>query len=82
MMVTLVDKALLVKLFYLSHKLPAEALQSFRTQKGKKKGSDPITPIGLTFIVWHFEEMGSLCNHSLSGALCLSEVRTSNADVI
>lgn len=75
-MLTLVDKALLVKLFYVSHESPAEALRRFRTQKRLKKGSGPITPTGLVSLVRRFEETGTLCHRPRSGAPCLSEVRT------
>jgi hypothetical protein len=75
-MLTLVDKALLVKLFYISHESPAETLRKFRTQERLKKGSGPITPAGLVSLVRRFEETGTLCHRPRSGVPRLSEIRT------
>lgn len=68
-MLTLVDKALLVKLFYHSQESPIEALRRFRAQKG--------THPGLLSILQRVQETGSQCNRSRSGAPRSSERRTS-----
>ena len=41
-MLTLVDKALLVKFYYLKEESAAEALRKFRIEKKMKNGSGPI----------------------------------------
>ena len=46
-MLTLVDKAMLVKFYYLSEELAVEALRIFRTEKKMKISSGPITLAGL-----------------------------------
>ena len=46
-MLTLVDKALLVKFYYLKEKSAAEVLQRFRIEKKMKNASGLITPARL-----------------------------------
>ena len=43
-MFTLVDKALLLKFYYLSQESVADALRRFLKEKKIKKVSDPVTP--------------------------------------
>ncbi|GFY56430.1 hypothetical protein TNIN_151851 [Trichonephila inaurata madagascariensis] len=76
-MLTLVDKALLVKFYYLSQESVPEALRRFRTEK-KMKSTDPITPEGLTSLIRLFKETVSLQDRPCNGAPRLSEVRTSS----
>ena len=77
-MLTLVDKSLLVKFYYLSQESAAEALQRFRAEKKMKNGSGPITPVGLISHIQCFEVTGCLQNWPHSDAPRLSEIRISS----
>ena len=55
-MLTLVDKAMLVKYYYLSEELAVEALQMFQTEKKMKKRSGPVTLARLIPLIRRFEE--------------------------
>ena len=77
-MLTLVDKSLLVKFYHLSQESVPEDLRRFWTEKKMKKGPGPITPAGLNFLKRRFEETGCLQNQNHSGTPLLSEVRTSS----
>lgn len=79
-MLTLVDKAVLVKFFYLNQESAIEASRQIRTQKGVKNGTFPVTPPGLLSFVQRFEETERLRNRLLRGAPLLSVAR--NAVVI
>lgn len=49
--IALLDKSLLLKLFYHGHAPPAEALWRFLTQKRLKNGSGKTVPVGLVVLV-------------------------------
>ena len=77
-MLTLVDKSLLVKIYYLSLELTAEILRRFLIEKKMKKWLGPITNAGSISFIRRFEEIGCLQNRPRRGAPRLSEVRTSS----
>ncbi|GBM66069.1 hypothetical protein AVEN_207164-1 [Araneus ventricosus] len=59
MTLSLKDRALLVKLFYKNGECAAFALKEFRTLKGFRSGSGPITSFGLKKMIDSFEESSS-----------------------
>ncbi|GBM28517.1 hypothetical protein AVEN_70119-1 [Araneus ventricosus] len=59
MTLSLKDQALLVKLFWKNGECPAIALKKFRTLKGVRRGSGPLTAFGLKKMIDKFEEAGS-----------------------
>ncbi|GBM61562.1 hypothetical protein AVEN_96160-1 [Araneus ventricosus] len=59
MTLSLKDRALLVKLFHKNGDCAAIALKKFRTLKGLRSGSGPITAFGLKKMIDKFEESGS-----------------------
>ncbi|GBO27845.1 hypothetical protein AVEN_29603-1 [Araneus ventricosus] len=60
MILSLKDRALLVKLFYKNGDCAAIALKKFRTLKGLRSCSGPMTAFGLKKMIDKFEESGSL----------------------
>ena len=74
-MLTFVDKSLLVKFYYLSQESTAEDLRRFQTEENEKR---VITSTGLIPLTWCFEKTRCLQNRPRSGAPRLSEVRTSS----
>ncbi|GBM60012.1 hypothetical protein AVEN_147579-1 [Araneus ventricosus] len=56
---SLKDRALLVKLFYKNADCVTIAVKKFRTIKGLRSGSSPMTAFGLKKIIDKFEESGS-----------------------
>ncbi|GFT57178.1 DUF4817 domain-containing protein [Trichonephila clavipes] len=75
-MLSVPDKALLVKLFYMNEELATIALRKFRVQKNVKSGKGPLTPAGLLKFVKRFEETGKLEDRAQAGRPCLKEART------
>ncbi|GFV49145.1 DUF4817 domain-containing protein [Trichonephila clavipes] len=69
------DKALLVKLFYMTEESATIALRKFRVQKNVKSGKGPLTPAGLLKLVKRFEETGKLEDRARAGRPCLKEER-------
>ncbi|GBN96565.1 hypothetical protein AVEN_117324-1 [Araneus ventricosus] len=59
MTLSLKDRALLVKLFYKNGDCAAIAVKEFRTLKGLRRGSSPMTAFGLKKMIDKFEESGS-----------------------
>ncbi|GBN33925.1 hypothetical protein AVEN_142214-1 [Araneus ventricosus] len=59
MTLLLKDRVLLVKLFYKNGDCAVIALKKFRTLKGLRSGSGPMTAFGLRKIIDKFEESGS-----------------------
>ncbi|GBL75286.1 hypothetical protein AVEN_194509-1 [Araneus ventricosus] len=59
MTLSLKDRALLVKLFYKNGDCAAIALKKFRTLKGFRSSSGPMTAFGLKKMIDKFEELGS-----------------------
>ncbi|GBN55605.1 hypothetical protein AVEN_170805-1, partial [Araneus ventricosus] len=59
MTLSLKDRARLVKLFYNNDDCAAIALKKFRTIKGLRRGSGPLTAFGLKKKIDKFEESGS-----------------------
>ncbi|GBM51963.1 hypothetical protein AVEN_194258-1 [Araneus ventricosus] len=59
MTLSLKDWALLVKRFYKNGDCVAIALKKFRTLKGLRSGSGPMTAFGLKTMIDKFEESGS-----------------------
>ncbi|GBM15129.1 hypothetical protein AVEN_242170-1 [Araneus ventricosus] len=59
MTLSLKDRALLVKLFYKNGDCAAIALKKFRTLKGLRSGSGPMTAFGLKNMIGKFEESSS-----------------------
>ncbi|GBM27934.1 hypothetical protein AVEN_146157-1 [Araneus ventricosus] len=59
MTLSLKDRALLVKLFNKIGDCAAIALKEFRTLKGLRSGSGPMTAFGLKKMIYKFEESGS-----------------------
>ncbi|GBN78066.1 hypothetical protein AVEN_257070-1 [Araneus ventricosus] len=53
------DRALIVKYFYKNGDCAAIALKKFRTLKGLRSGSGPMTTFGLKKMINKFEESGS-----------------------
>ncbi|GFY11421.1 DUF4817 domain-containing protein [Trichonephila clavipes] len=74
-MLSVPDKALLVKLFYMNDESATIALRKFRVQKNVKSGKGPLTPAGLLKLVKHFEETGKLEDQTRAGRPCLKEAR-------
>ncbi|GFV91633.1 hypothetical protein TNCV_4761981 [Trichonephila clavipes] len=67
------DKALLVKLFYMSEESATIALRKFRVQKNVKSGKGPSTPSGLLKLLKRFEETEKLEDRARAGRPCLKE---------
>ncbi|GBL81302.1 hypothetical protein AVEN_143619-1 [Araneus ventricosus] len=59
MNLSLKDRSLLVKPFYKNGDCAEIALKKFRTLKGLRSGSGPMTAFGLRKIIDKFEESGS-----------------------
>jgi hypothetical protein len=59
MPLSLPDRALILKLFYVNSSNAAAALREFRHVKGMRKGKGPMTPSSLRRMVNKFEETGS-----------------------
>ncbi|GBL91076.1 hypothetical protein AVEN_184450-1 [Araneus ventricosus] len=59
MTLSLKDRALLVKFFYKNGDCVAIALKKFRTLKGLRRGSGPMTAFVLKKMIDKFEESGS-----------------------
>ncbi|GBM31025.1 hypothetical protein AVEN_108929-1 [Araneus ventricosus] len=59
MTLSLKDRALLARLFYKNGDCAAIALKKFRTLKGLRSGSGPMTAFGLKKMTDKFEESGS-----------------------
>ncbi|GFV80905.1 DUF4817 domain-containing protein [Trichonephila clavipes] len=74
-MLSVPDKALLVKLFYMNEESATIALRKFRVQKNVKSGKGPLTPAGLLKLVKRFEETGKLEDRAQAGRPCLKEAR-------
>ncbi|GFW30037.1 DUF4817 domain-containing protein [Trichonephila clavipes] len=74
-MLSVPDKALLVKLFYMNEESATIALRKFRIQKNVKSGKGPLTPAGLLKFVKRFEETGKLEDRARTGRPCLKEAR-------
>ena len=74
-MLTLVDKAMLVKYYYLSEELAVEALQMFQTEKKMKKRSGPITLSGLISLKRRFRRNWKFSG--LASQFCTTVVRGS-----
>ncbi|GFU95403.1 DUF4817 domain-containing protein [Trichonephila clavipes] len=74
-MPSVVDKALLVKLFYMNEESATIALRKFRVQKNVKSGKGPLAPAGLLKLVKRFEETGKLEDRARAGRPCLKEAR-------
>ncbi len=55
-MLSVKDKALLVKLFYLDQESGTIALRILRIQKNVRRGKRPLTVAGLIKLVQRFEE--------------------------
>ncbi|GFX70417.1 DUF4817 domain-containing protein [Trichonephila clavipes] len=74
-MLSVPDKALLVKLFYMNEESATIALRKFRVQKNMKSGKGPLTPAGLLKLVKRFEETRKLEDRAQAGRPCLKEAR-------
>lgn len=74
-MLSLPDRALLVKLFYKNGESTTIALRKFRTEKGLKAQKSPISLNGILNLVRRFEETGSLEDRPRSGRPSLSADR-------
>ncbi|GFT00321.1 DUF4817 domain-containing protein [Trichonephila clavipes] len=74
-MLSALDKALLVKLFYMNEESATIALRKFQIQKNVKSGKDPLTPADLLKLVKRFEETGKLEDRARAGRPCLKEAR-------
>ncbi|GFW50588.1 DUF4817 domain-containing protein [Trichonephila clavipes] len=72
-MLSVPDKALLVKLFYMNEKSATIVLRKFRVQKNVKSGIGPLTPAGLLKLVKRFEKTGKLEDRAQAGRPCLKE---------
>ncbi|GFW76868.1 DUF4817 domain-containing protein [Trichonephila clavipes] len=59
-MLSVPDKALLVKLFYINEESVTIALRKFQVQKNVNSGKGPLTPAGLLKLVKRFVETGKL----------------------
>ncbi|GBM82610.1 hypothetical protein AVEN_255414-1 [Araneus ventricosus] len=80
MILSLKDRALLVKLFYKNGDSAAIALKKFRTLKGLRSGSGPMTAFGLKKMIDKFEESDSFdvkCGYSIAGSIkqCFRDVQ-------
>ncbi|GFU77312.1 DUF4817 domain-containing protein [Trichonephila clavipes] len=74
-MLSVLDKAFLVKLFYMNQESSTIALRKFRVQKNVKSGKGPLTPAGLLKLVKRFEETGKFEDRARAGRPCLKEAR-------
>lgn len=59
MPLSLPDRALILKLFYVNSSNTAAALREFRRVKGMRKGKGPLIPCSVRRMVKKFEETGS-----------------------
>jgi hypothetical protein len=66
-MLSLQDKALLIKLYYTNSESATVALRRFRSMKHIKCGRGPLSPFGLRRVVKCFEETGRLAAGPRSG---------------
>lgn len=66
-MLSLPDRALVVKLFYKNGESTTVTLRKFRTEKGLKAQKSPISLNGILNLVRRFEETGSLEDRPRSG---------------
>ena len=60
-MLTLVDKALLVKFYYFSLKSADEGLRWFRIEKEMKKGSGSLTSIVVISLIRRIKKNREIC---------------------
>ncbi|GFY14169.1 DUF4817 domain-containing protein [Trichonephila clavipes] len=74
-MLSVPDKTLMVKLFYMNEESVTIALRKFRVQKNVKSGKGALTPAGLLKLVKCFEETGKLEDGARAGRPCLKEAR-------
>ncbi|GFX20691.1 DUF4817 domain-containing protein [Trichonephila clavipes] len=74
-MLSVPDKALLVKLFNMNKESATIALRKFRVQKNVKSGKGSLTPAGLLKLVKRFEETEKLEDRARAGRPCLKEAR-------
>ncbi|GFV83420.1 hypothetical protein TNCV_3055671 [Trichonephila clavipes] len=70
-MLSALDKALLVKLFYMNEESATIALRKFRVHKNVKSGKGPLTLAGLSKLVKRFEETGKSEDRARAGRPCL-----------
>ncbi|KFM59537.1 hypothetical protein X975_19579, partial [Stegodyphus mimosarum] len=66
-MLTLPEKALLVKLYYQNGECASSALRSYRHRKGIRTGKSPLTNAGVARMISKFEATGSLQDRLRSG---------------
>ncbi|GFW27268.1 hypothetical protein TNCV_2831681 [Trichonephila clavipes] len=66
-MLSVPDKALLVKFFYINEESVTIALRKFRVQKNVKSEKGPLTPAGLLKLVKRFEETGKSEDRARAG---------------
>ena len=74
-MLSLQDKALLIKLFYKNGESATSTLRKFRTTKAIKEKKGPISLSGILKLVKRFEETGCLEDRPRSGRPSLGEER-------
>ncbi|GFV41118.1 DUF4817 domain-containing protein [Trichonephila clavipes] len=74
-MLSVLDRAFLVKLFHMNQESSTIALRKFRVQKNVKSGKGPLTPAGLLKLVKCFEETEKLEDRAQAGRPCLNEAR-------
>lgn len=79
-MLSLPDRALLVKLFYLNGESATVALRKFRTAKGLKTKKGPMSCSGILKLVQRFEDTGSLEDRPRSGRPSLAESRITEVE--
>ncbi|GFT23603.1 DUF4817 domain-containing protein [Trichonephila clavipes] len=68
-MLTLPEKAVLVKLYYQNEECASAALRSYRHTKGIRRGNGPLTNAGVARMISKFEMMGCLDDRPRSGRL-------------
>ncbi|GIY43849.1 hypothetical protein CEXT_69651 [Caerostris extrusa] len=66
-MLPIVEKALLVKLYYKNSESAIAALRAYRYMKGMRDSKGPITSSALKKMMKKFEAAGSLASHQRSG---------------
>ena len=66
-MLSVVEKALLIKLYYKNAESATAALRAYRSMKGKRSRKGPITPSALIKMMKKFESTGSLASRPRSG---------------
>ncbi|GFV48563.1 DUF4817 domain-containing protein [Trichonephila clavipes] len=74
-MLSVPDKVLLVKLFYMNEESATIVLRKFRVLKNVKSGKGPLTPAGILKFVKRFEEIGKLEDRARAGRPYLKEAR-------